>query len=185
MKCKKEKTIEDYIRNAENFFLFPFILLIVLLIITFVTKYYFLLFFVCIILIYFSNCLYERDNIRRIKKYLVTHDLIDKIGDIYFWNEKDYMLTDNYFIIVRNSKVNIFKYEEISEIYKKMFLGDEEIKPKKYLSKLPCYEYLYITLKSNKNYRVLIWSTRTGSEQFMDISDYLISKNSNIKVIEE
>lgn len=185
MKRKKEKTIDDYIKDAENFFLFPFILLIVLLIITFVTKYYFLLFFVCIILIYFSDSLYERDNIRRIKKYLVTHDLIDKIGDIYFWNEKDYMLTDNYFIILRNNKVNVFKYEEIITIYKKIFLGNEEVKTMKYLSKPPCYEYLYITLKSNKNYRVLIWSTRTCSQQFMDISDYLISKNPNIRILDD
>lgn len=185
MKRKKEKTIDDYIRNAENFFLFPFILLIVLLIITFVTKYYFLLFFVCIILIYFSDCLNERDNIYRIKKYLTKNNLIDKIGKVYFWNEKDYMLTDNYFIIVRNNKVNVFKYEEISKIYKKIFLGDKEVKTRKYFSNLSCYEYLYITLKSNKNYRVLIWSTLTCSEQFMDISDYLISKNSNIKIIEK
>ena len=183
MKCRK--TIDDYIKNAENFFLFPFILLIVLLIIILVTKYYLLLFFVFIILIYFADSLVEKDNIYKIKKYLIQNDLIDKIGNVYFWNEKDYMLTDNYFIIVLNNKVNVFKYEEIEKIYKKIFWGDEEVKTRHYLSKVPVYEYLYISLKSNKNYRVLIWSSHNQNEKLMDISEFLISKNPKIKKLDD
>lgn len=181
MKRKKEMSIDDYIKDAEINFSFPIILIIILLVVSFFTKFYLLLLLVCVILIIIAGQLNTRCNIYKIKKFLNDKDLIDKIGNVYFWNEENYMLTDYYFIIIVNNKVNAFKYEDIDKIYKKIFWGDKEVKVRHYFSKIPVYEYLYISLKSNKVYRVLIWSSHNQNARLMDISDYLISKNKNIK----
>lgn len=175
MRCKR-KTIDDCIKDAETNFSFPIILIIILLIISIWTEYcYILLFFVLVILFYIVNQLKVRKLIKKIKKYLVDNDLIDKIGNVYFWNEKDYMVADNYFIILEDNKINIFKYEEIEKVYKKTFVR---------LSQVGSVEkYLYIYLKNGEEYKILISSTLVRSEEFMDISDFLISKN--IEIIDE
>lgn len=174
----KEKTIDDCVKDAETSLSFPIILIIILLIISIWTEYrYILLFFVLVILFYIANQLEVRKTIKRIKKYLINNNLIDKIGNVYFWNEKDYMITDNYFIILEDNKINVFKYEEIEKIYKKTFVR---------LSQVGSVEkYLYIYLKNGEEYEILINSTLVRSEEFMDISDYLISKNPNIRNLDD
>ena len=173
----KKKTIDDCcVKDAETNFSFPIILIIILLIISIWTEYrYILLFFVLVILFYIANQLEVRKTIKKIKKYLINNNLMNKIGDVYFWNAKDYMVTDNYFIILKDYKINVFKYEEIEKIYKKTFVC---------LSRVGMVEkYLYIYLKNGEEYKILINSTLVRSEEVMDISDFLISKN--IEVIDK
>lgn len=45
------------------------------------------------------------NNLKRIKKYLKENGLLDKVGNIDFWNERYYFLTDNYTIIKQNKKI--------------------------------------------------------------------------------
>ena len=48
-------------------------------------------------------------NIKLIKAYLVNNNLIDKIGTIDFWNEKNYFLTKDY-LLNKNSKIQYEGY---------------------------------------------------------------------------
>lgn len=109
-------------------------------------------------------------NIKKIEKYLVDKKMINDIGRIFFWNNQEYMLTDNYFIIINKKKVIHFQYNDIEELYKKTNYERGGLN-----------EYLYIRLKNNEEYKVLIWTTFLVNEEYKDISEYLLSKNKNIK----
>lgn len=173
MKRERKLKLDDFIKDAETSLSFPIIVIIILLIVIFFTKFYLLSFFILLVLIVILEWLNAKNNIYKIKKFLVSNNLLDKIGDIYFWNEKDCILTDNYFILIVGAKVVIFKYEDIDSIYKKTNVRRSAIE-----------EYLYICLKNGEEYQLLIWSTNVRSEKLMDISDYLVSKNKNIKVMD-
>ena len=57
-------------------------------------------------------------TLKQIKKYLTDNNLLDKIGNIDYWNERYYFLTDNYMIIKQGKEIYSFKYSEIEKIYK-------------------------------------------------------------------
>lgn len=183
MNSKKEKTIDDYIKSSKISFSFPIMLMVILFIVVLISKYYILLYFELFILIVIMDWMNERNNICSIKKYLVKHNLINEIGFIYFWNENDCMLTDNYFILMVLSKVIVFKYEDIDSIYKKTKANKKLFH---FTFKINGFDdYLYICLKNGQEYRLLIGSTIVRSEKLMDISEYLLSKNPKIKFIDE
>ena len=113
-------------------------------------------------------------NLKKIKKYLIDSKLIDKIGTIDYWNAKNYFLTDNYMIILSNGAISVFSYSEISEIFIETYLE---------LGRMSCLQkYLHIVLNTNDEYKILIFSTSLVGEDFKDISQYLLNKNSNIKI---
>ena len=105
-------------------------------------------------------------NLNKIDKYLKDNDLVNKIGKIEYWNEK------NYVIIFVDKKVRIFSYSDIASISKK-----NDVKLKSY-SRLD--EYLAIMLLNDEQYRILLYITVLTNGKYKDISDFLLNKNNNI-----
>ena len=177
-KEKKKITLDEYIAiSKSDIIVYASVTLILLAIFLYVgIKYtiYYYLFFVGLIII---GRTYERIEtfvtLKQIKKYLIDNNLLDKIGNIDYWNEKYYFLTDNYMIIKQNNKIYSFKYSEIEKIYK-----ENNLTLNKH-SKLN--DYLHIVV-GNNNFIILIYSTVLVGEDFKDISDYLIKKNPNIVI---
>lgn len=171
-KEKKKITLDEYIAiSKSDIIVYASVTLILLAIFLYVgIKYniYYYLFFVGLIII---GRTYERIEtfvtLNQIKKYLTDNNLLDKIGNIDYWNERYYFLTDNYMIIKQNNKIYSFKYSEIEKIYK-----ENNLTLNKH-SKLN--DYLHIVVSSN-NFIILIYSTFLVGEDFKDISDYLIKK---------
>ena len=116
-------------------------------------------------------------NILKINKYLEENKLINKIGKIEFWNERNYFLTENYMIILYNKKVEEFKYTEIKEIFKETYLSMGGLRGSGEYS-----EYLHIILKNTNEVVVLIYSFGLVDEEIKDITEYLLIKNKSIKV---
>ena len=111
-------------------------------------------------------------NLNKIDKYLKDNDLVNKIGKIEYWNEKNYFLTENYVIIFVDKKVRIFSYSDIASISKK-----NDVKLKSY-SRLD--EYLAIMLLNDEQYSILLYITVLTNGKYKDISDFLLNKNNNI-----
>lgn len=177
-KEKKKLTLDEYINiGKSDIIVYVSVTLILLIIFLYVgIKYnvYYYLFFVGLIII---GRTYERIEtlvtLKQIKKYLTDNNLLDKIGNIDYWNEKYYFLTDNYMIIKQGKEIYSFNYSEIERIYKESNL----VLNKHSRSQ----EYLHIIV-GNNNFIILIYSTVLVGEDFKDISDYLIKKNPNIVI---
>lgn len=177
-KEKKKLTLDEYIDiGKSDIIVYVSVTLILLIIFLYVgIKYnvYYYLFFVGLIII---GRTYERIEtfvtLKQIKKYLTDNNLLDKIGNIDYWNEKYYFLTDNYMIIKQGKEIYSFNYSEIERIYKESNL----VLNKHSRSQ----EYLHIIV-GNNNFIILIYSTVLVGEDFKDISDYLIKKNPNIVI---
>lgn len=177
-KEKKKLTLDEYIDIGKSdiivYICVTFILLTIFLYVGIKYNVYYYLFFVGLIVIGRS---YERIEtfvtLKQIKKYLTDNNLLDKIGNIDYWNERYYFLTDNYMIIKQGKEIYSFKYSEIEKIYK----GNNLVINKHSRSQ----EYLHIIV-GNNNFIILIYSTVLVGEDFKDISDYLIKKNPNIVI---
>ena len=116
-------------------------------------------------------------NLKKIYTYLEDNNLLDKIGDINFYNESNYFLTDNYMIIYQYKNVYHFTYDEIKSIrHEHNFRIGRSSKQT---------SYLYINLKNEEEFKVLTSSTFLVNEKFKDISEDLINKNKNIIIEEE
>ena len=174
-KEKKKLTLDEYIDIGKSdiivYVSVTLILLIIFLYIGIKYNVYYYLFFVGLIVIGRS---YERIEtfvtLKQIKKYLTDNNLLDKIGNIDYWNERYYFLTDNYMIIKQGKEIYSFKYSEIEKIYKENNLVINKHSRSQ--------EYLHIIV-GNNNFIILIYSTVLVGEDFKDISDYLIKKNPN------
>ena len=114
-------------------------------------------------------------TLKKIKGYLVENNLLDKIGNIDYWNDRYYFLTDNYMIIKQNKIIDAFKYSKIERIYKESYV---ELSKHSYSQ-----EHLHIVVNNN-DFKILISTTVLVREDFRDISDYLIEKNPKIIVDE-
>ena len=177
-KEKKKITLDEYIDiGKSDIIVYVSVTLIFLIIFLYIgIKYnvYYYLFFVGLIIIGRS---YERIDtfvtLKQIKKYLTDNNLLDKIGNIDYWNERYYFLTDNYMIIKQGKEIYSFKYSEIEKIYKENNLVINKHSRSQ--------EYLHIIV-GNNNFIILVYSTVLVGEDFKDISDYLIKKNPNIVI---
>ena len=109
----------------------------------------------------------------KIKSYLIDNNLLDKIGNIDYWNNRYYFLTDNYMIIKQNKEIYSFEYSEIERIYKESYV---ELGKHSYSQEL-----LHIIVNGN-DFKILISTTVLVGEDYRDISDYLIEKNPKIIV---
>jgi len=110
-----------------------------------------------------------------IHKQLKRQNLLEKIGNIEFWNKKDYALCTNYILIINNKKVIPIEYKNIKEIYIKKYL-------KNVRKKVKTEEYLHLILKDNTEFKILIWTNKLKFISFKAIIPYLLKKNSKIKV---
>ena len=116
-------------------------------------------------------------NLHKIKEYLTKNKLINKIGKIDCWSEKNYFLTDSYVIIVSDNEVNCFKYDRIKKIRKQV-----EYNFKARYSNFP--DYLYLILNDDTEYKIEITEISIMSNKYCDISSYILEKNKAI-IIEE
>lgn len=179
-KEKKKLTIDDYIDIGKGDITVYVAVTIILLAISlwFGIKYnfYFHLLFIGLIMIgRVSERIDTLFTLKKIKRYLVDNNLLDKIGNIDYWNDRYYFLTDNYMIIKQKKKIFSFKYSEIERIFKESYF---ELSKHSYSQ-----EHLHIIVNDN-DFKILISTTVLVGEDFRDISDYLIKKNPNIIVDE-
>ena len=170
----KVKSINEYIIEAKSdllvYLIFYIIIIVIATIFSFYVRHWSPIAFSFILIFFVLGRITTYKNIKKIEKHLVDEKIINNIGRILFWNEQDYIITDNYFIIVNRKKVTHFRYNDITELYKKTNYNRGGFK-----------EYLHIKLKNNKEYSVLIWTTFLVNEEYKDISKYLLEKNPNIK----
>lgn len=174
---KSTNNLTYYIKaNNSEILVYGIILLIItiiLLIIGYITNWYYIL----LIDIFPINSLISRIgtkfNLKSIEEYLIKHNLINIIGEIEFWNEKNYFLTEKYIIIKIRKEISIISYDEIEYIYYDKYIS---------LNPYNSYtnEYLYVILKDKRKYKFLIDSTLLTVEKTKDIGKYLMSKNKNI-----
>lgn len=179
-KEKKKLTIDEYIDIGKGDIIVYIIVTVILCTISLYIgiKYnvYILLLLVAIITI--GRTVERIDTLitlKKMKSYLIENDLLDKIGNIDYWNERYYFLTDNYMIIKNDKIIYSFKYSEIIRIYK-----ENNTKIGRHSNS---QEYLHIVTNDN-DFKILIASTILVGEDFKDISDYLLEKNPNIRVDE-
>ena len=173
------KTLNDYIKESKSDMIL-YLIILGILIIALIVLYilYGIPVAICFLFIVLAHLIFTTDkiasynNVLKINKYLINNHLENKIGNIIFWNELNYFLTEKYILLVKNFKVHFIDYKGIKTINKKT-----EIRRK------GANEYLTIELKNAKKYDILIWTTFLVGEEYKDISEFLIEKNSNIKVI--
>lgn len=176
------KTIDDYIATAKSdiyvYIVVTILVFIGLLYIFFTTNCYIYLLFNIVMIIFTADKIYVYFNLNKIKKYLIENNLIDMIGTIDYWNERNYFLTDNYIIISYKNKIYCLKYSDISAIYKETrFVNGKQFDS--------IEKYLHLLLNGGEEIEILIWSTTLRTEELRDISDYLLDKNPNIKIIKK
>lgn len=177
-KEKKKLTIDEYIDIAKwDIVIYVIVSVIVLLISLYIgvkyNFYYHLIFIGIIIVIKIGERINTYITLKKIKSYLVNNNILDRIGNIDYWNERYYFLTDNYIIIKHGKVIYSFKYSEIERIYKESYtrLGKHSYSQ----------EYLHIVTDDN-DFKILIYTTVLVDEDYKDISSYLMEKNLNIKV---
>ena len=120
-KEKKKLTLDEYIEIGKGDIIVYVIVTIILLAISLYVgikyNFYFHIIFIGILMI---ERIVERIDtlltLKKIKSYLVENNLLDKIGNIDYWNDRYYFLTDNYMIIKQNKIIDAFKYSEIEKI---------------------------------------------------------------------
>ena len=177
-KEKKKLTIDEYIDIAKwDIVIYVVVSVIILLISLYIgvkyNFYYHLIFIGIIIVIKIGERINTYITLKKIKSYLVDNNILDKIGNIDYWNERYYFLTDNYMIIKHGKVIYSFKYSEIERIYKESYtrLGKHSYSQ----------EYLHIVTDDN-DFKILVYTTVLVGEDYKDISSYLMEKNPNIKV---
>ena len=125
-KEKKKLTIDEYIDIAKwDIVIYVIVSVIVLLISLYIgvkyNFYYHLIFIGIIIVIKIGERINTYITLKKIKSYLVNNNILDRIGNIDYWNERYYFLTDNYMIIKHGKVIYSFKYSEIERIYKESY----------------------------------------------------------------
>lgn len=179
---KKDMSVDDYINVAKTdiylYIVILIVLFLVLLYISYRVNWYYLLLFDGLFLISVFRRIITYRNLKKIKEYLISKKIINKIGKIDFWNEKHYFLTEKYMIIIENNIVDSFEYSDISSIPKEVNYNFKTTG-----SYFP--DYLCITLNNKKQYKILIFANYIVSDNLRDISSYLLEKNKNIIIKED
>lgn len=175
----KEKSINDYIKIAKGDIDIRLLIFVILLPISIYLIYKFeldseIIVLNIILIISAFDRIYCYLNIKKINEYLLKNDLLDKIGKIDYWNEKYYLLTENYFII-KEKEVKVIPYSHIKNIYKRKELSFGWISD--------FSEYLTI-ITNDDEFKILISTNLNVTEEYKDITEYLINKNNNIKILD-
>jgi len=177
-KEKKKLTIDEYIDIAKGdisvYVIVMVILFLVLLYIGHKYNFYYYLLFDLIMVARIFERIDTYNTLKEIKIYLIDNNLLNKIGNIDYWNERYYFLTDNYMIIKWNGDIYSFKYSQIERIFKESNL---ELTGRKQSNST---EYLHI-ITSDSEFKILTYTNVLVGEDYKDISDYLIKKNPKIK----
>ena len=132
------------------------------------------------------NKIRNYSKIKKIKKYLIKNNLIDKIGNINFINENNYIFTDYYMIVLEKQNVLCFSYSEINKVYKEYWnkFYIDAAHPGNYIEL-----YLHFILKNGVEFRILTdkfsYILFNTDENYKNIIKYLLEKNSGIEIGEE
>ena len=94
-KLVKENNINDYIKIAKtDIYVYIIILILISLILLFISykvNWYYLMIFCIAFPFTIINRILTYRNLKNIKNYLIENSLLDKIGKIVFWNEKNFV----------------------------------------------------------------------------------------------
>ena len=175
-KERYDKSIDEYITEAKiDVVIYFMVFLIIFLVGLYFSyrwgEYIFIIFLGGWLLFSLLGRVQVLYHVSKTKKYLISNHLLDKIGKIIFWDNDSYFLTDYYFIIFYRFRVHIFSYDDILSIQKEV-----------------CYrrhnsnDHLYIALKNQETFHVLIDSYNMTISDNKDISKFLLSKNPSILV---
>lgn len=171
-----KKNFNTYIKENNTDILIYCCLFIVITLLLLFVGYKIHCYYILLFDIFFLNSVALRIevklNLKKIYTYLINHNLIDEVGTIEYWNERNYFLTEKYIIILYNGKVKMISYLDIVSIEK-----DKKMRWKQYSY---YEEYLIITLSNNETYKILSYTTILTNEKYKDLSYFLLAKNSNI-----
>ena len=123
-------------------------------------------------------------NVKKIKSYLIKHNLIDKIGNIDFTDIDNYYLMEYYMIVLYKKQVLCFEYSKIEKVSKEYYnifnLG---------ASMNHVDLYLHFVLKNGIEFKVLTDSSTDillcTTKNLQNIINYLLTKNSEIIIENE
>ena len=123
-------------------------------------------------------------NVKKIKSYLIKHNLIDKIGNIDFTDRDNYYLMEYYMIVLYKKQVLCFEYSKIEKVFKEYYnifnLG---------ASNNHVDLYLHFVLKNGIEFKVLTDSSTDillcTTKNSQNIINYLLTKNSEIIIENE
>lgn len=123
-------------------------------------------------------------NVKKIKSYLIKHNLIDKIGNIDFTDRDNYYLMEYYMIVLYKKHVLCFEYSKIEKVSKEYYnifnLG---------ASNNHVDLYLHFVLKNGIEFKVLTDSSTDillcTTKNSQNIINYLLTKNSEIIIENE
>ena len=123
-------------------------------------------------------------NVKKIKSYLIKHNLIDKIGNIDFTDRDNYYLMEYYMIVLYKKQVLCFEYSKIEKVSKEYYnifnLG---------ASMNHVDLYLHFVLKNGIEFKVLTDSSTDillcTTKNLQNIINYLLTKNSEIIIENE
>ena len=123
-------------------------------------------------------------NVKKIKSYLIKHNLIDKIGNIDFTDRDNYYLMEYYMIFLYKKQVLCFEYSKIEKVSKEYYnifnLG---------ASMNHVDLYLHFVLKNGIEFKVLTDSSTDillcTTKNLQNIINYLLTKNSEIIIENE
>lgn len=181
MQNRNKKELKDIICEAKAdiyaYIIMTILFFLILLVISFKINWFYLLFLDLFLFFAAITKFMVYKRVLKIENYLIHNKLLDKIGKIDFWDNDHYLLSDHYMIIMIENKVKCFSYNEINKIYKK---------DKVHIGKNSYYQkYLYLVLGNGEKIEIMIYSTVLVNENYRDITNYLLSKNKNIEVIEK
>lgn len=123
-------------------------------------------------------------NVKKIKSYLIKHNLIDKIGNIDFTDRDNYYLMEYYMIVLYKKQILCFEYSKIEKVSKEYYnifnLG---------ASMNHVDLYLHFVLKNGIEFKVLTDSSTDillcTTKNSQNIINYLLTKNSEIIIENE
>ena len=189
MKNTKEKTIDDYIAVEIWYRFFGWcVYLIIFFVFLYLTfnvdlRIGFIAFIIFLWIIFLTTyniiIIYHK---KKIKKYILSQNLINKIGKILYWynheqganSDHDFLLTENYIIVLCKRKITHFKYEDIVSIKMK----ESYQHTTNYLNQK---NELYVTLIDGRIITMVVYDG-VSVARFKDVSTILLEKNKKIKV---
>lgn len=176
---KRERDFRYYLDISFSdiiVYLFVMILLFfVLLYIAYVKNFYYILLLDLFVFLSFIEKIFINFNLKKIKTYLSKNNLKDELGLVYYWNDDNCFFTENY-VIYYKKKVYIFKYSEIKSIHKESYFQS---------SKRGGYEEYLIINTLDNTFSVLTHSNNITCIDYIDLSKFILDKNSNIIVEDE
>lgn len=172
-KSKNNKEIGEYLQR----YIFVIIILIIVIISLILVLNHFYLISVLsyiatflIIYMYFIiiDTVKKYRNLKKIQKYLLQNQLIDKIGEIEFSNYVDYILAKKYMIIISHKNIYCYSYKDIEKIENRTIEASQT------------QNIIVLTIKNQGKISLHPYAITIPSKCKLDVKEYLIQKNPNI-----